>query len=60
MHRRPDLAPELRPMIDEAVRGLSVAAEQIRLLQRVVRLEIKDTASGPALDLERSAEQRLA
>lgn len=60
IQQRTDPASELRPMIDEALRGLDVAAEQIRLLQRVVRLEIKQTATGPALDLERSAEARLA
>jgi CheY-like chemotaxis protein len=52
----PALLPHLRQIVDEAGAGLASAAEHVRRLQQVVRIQTKETPVGPALDLERSAE----
>lgn len=57
LREAPGLSPELRAMVDQAAAALAAAAERVRQLQRVVRFEIYDTPVGPALDLERSAEE---
>jgi CheY-like chemotaxis protein len=51
----PALLPHLRQIVDEAGTGLAAAAEHVRRLQQVVRIQTKETPVGPALDLERSA-----
>jgi CheY-like chemotaxis protein len=53
----PALLPHLRQIVDEAGAGLASAAEHVRRLQQVVRIQTKETPVGPALDLERSAER---
>jgi len=53
----PGLLPHLRQIVEEAGVGLSSAAEHVRRLQQVVRIQTKDTPVGRALDLERSAER---
>lgn len=53
-----DLAPSLQRMAAQAERRLAEAAECIQRLERVVRLKIKPTATGPALDLAASARDR--
>jgi hypothetical protein len=45
-------------MSQVAARQLEKAVEHVRQLQRVVRVETKETPFGPALDLERSAQTR--
>ena len=50
----PDLPPGLRPWLDEIERALDAATGHIRQLQRMVRLETKETPVGPAIDLRRS------
>jgi CheY-like chemotaxis protein len=51
----PALPPHLRQIVEEAGIGLASAADHVRRLQHVVRIETKETPVGPALDLERSA-----
>jgi hypothetical protein len=58
--RHPKLDAELRPLADEALRGASQAAETVRALQRLARLEPAAPPLGlgerPILDLDRSVE----
>lgn len=51
----PYRASALGEMLGEAAQGLDAAIERIKRLQQVVRVEMKQTPVGPALDLERSA-----
>ena len=53
----PGLEPHLREIVEEAGAGLASAAGHVRRLQKVVRIQTKETPVGPALDLERSAER---
>jgi len=50
------MAAPLRELLQSARASLGTAADHIQQLQRVVRVETRDTPLGPALDLERSAE----
>jgi DNA-binding response OmpR family regulator len=52
-----ELVPHLREIVEEASVGLSAAADHVRRLQQVIRIQTKDTPVGRALDLERSAER---
>ncbi|HEY7066119.1 MAG TPA: response regulator [Chloroflexota bacterium] len=53
-----DLPPELQPMVAQAEQRLAEVAGFIQRLERVVRLEVKTTPTGPALDLARSTQAR--
>jgi two-component system, OmpR family, response regulator ResD len=55
---RGDLPPDMQEMSEVAARQLEKAVDHVRQLQRVVRVETKETPFGPALDLERSAQAR--
>ncbi len=48
----------LATLTDRALNGLDALSESIRRFQSVVRVEVKETPVGPALDLERSTESR--
>ncbi len=48
------LPPRLQELVDVAVKSLESAAEHLYQLQRVVRVETKETPLGPSLDLTRS------
>ena len=50
---QPDLPPDLRRLVSGAADHLGLALRSIGLLQRVVRVETRETPLGPALDLER-------
>jgi PAS domain S-box-containing protein len=56
LRRHRAVPAEMRPMIDDAVAGLTAAREHVHQLQQVVRVAIKPTPVGPALDLEQSAD----
>ena len=49
-----ELPPELRAFLDRAKADLLAATQHLSQLQRVVRVETKETPFGPSLDLERS------
>ena len=51
---RVDLPADLQGLVQQAALGLEAAVRDIRQLERVVRVEIRDTPVGPALDLDRS------
>jgi PAS domain S-box-containing protein len=53
----PNLPPDLRDLVDEAMLALLEAAQHVQQFQRVVRVEIKNTPVGPSLDLARSVER---
>ncbi len=53
---RGDLTPLMQDMVQKAADGLTEAETYVKRLQRVVRVETKDTIVGPALDLERSVQ----
>jgi DNA-binding response OmpR family regulator len=53
-----ELSPPLERMAEQAQQRLAEAAEFIQQLARVVRLKVKDTPTGPALDLAGSARAR--
>ena len=56
LRRHRAVPAEVRPMIDDAVAGLTAARDHVHQLQQVVRVAIKPTPVGPALDLEQSAD----
>jgi len=51
----PHTPDELRELADDATVSLQRAVQTVQRFQQVVRVEVKDTPVGPALDLERSA-----
>ncbi len=51
------MSPDLRAFLDRAKADLLAATQHLIQLQRVVRVETKDTPIGPTLDLERSTRQ---
>jgi len=48
------LSPEMRALLQTASTSLDAAARRIEQLQSVVRVVVKETPAGEALDLERS------
>jgi hypothetical protein len=50
----PDLPPDLREIVDDAVVGLERAVEHLKRLQQVNRVAVRETPLGPALDLAQS------
>jgi PAS domain-containing protein len=55
LHGHPGLPREVTEMAADAASGLAQAEAHIRRFQQVVRVEVKETPLGPALDLDRSA-----
>lgn len=51
------LPPQLREIVEQGQLSLLSAAEHVHRLQQLVRFETKKTPVGPALDLDRSAQQ---
>jgi hypothetical protein len=57
LDRELEISPDLRVFLDRAKADLLAATQHVTQLQRVVRVETKDTPIGPTLDLERSTKQ---
>jgi PAS domain S-box-containing protein len=51
----PDLSPDVRDLLHDSREGLEEAIRYLATLQRVARVEVKETPVGPALDVERSS-----
>jgi hypothetical protein len=58
IQQEPSLPDKLQEPLTEAVDNLGLAARRISELQRLTRFETKETAIGPALDLEPSVQRR--
>jgi PAS domain S-box-containing protein len=54
LQQRGRLPADLHELVGDAAAALEHAAHHVEKLQRVVRIETRDTPVGPALDLERS------
>jgi hypothetical protein len=54
LSERPDVTPESRKLVEQALAGLDAAAADIRRFQHVSHVETWETPFGPALDLEKS------
>ena len=54
LQQRGRVPPGLDDLVRDAADALQHAAQHVEKLQRVVRIETRDTPVGPALDLERS------
>jgi two-component system, cell cycle response regulator len=57
LEARPDLPLDLAGQVSDAALRLNQAVEHVERLQHIVRVETRETPAGPALDLQRSAEQ---
>jgi hypothetical protein len=55
LRERGDVSPQVLALLEQAQAGLSAATVHVEQLQRVRRVVTRETPTGPALDLERSA-----